>query len=740
LRDVINGLPTDTFVKVFFEGLTAYDILETRVPITLFHHRQPQFMVYNRTTARTHICKFFHIRRNIGSRTHNIIHIVQLETQPPFDSRSTRDNGYLGLQIPHYWWPALECHFSGSITQTIFLGDDVVYKMFTKPEKILSPLGAYFVRNTVLLLDLRSSLYYWKICRAVHVGNNFVPICLDSHSIIPDMFDSKVMTKMAVGEIVPSSFLADYITNVPRERYYLRSINDILHIEVFLKYNASYHLSEQLKRAEMSWEFLVFPLDTDAFVLLDDIATNFLSCYTTPVLRFEMYAKPFELELWLCIGSCLSSIAIYNRYKELSPSFSSFFFFVSTLVEEPYSVPTALWNDSKFKVITIAWLLTSVIFTNLYTGRVITELSAPLKGEVLHTLEDIFGAYDKHDLLFRTSVREDNQFWWLKYEEFQTPTDTALMYETRKLINYSTTDAYYQQFREVEHFALLRAPEIPKRGLFKPANEIQRLGDPFMYKFFTRFLGDALSAYLEPNTFNPRYEFYVAKFISPKYRHYPRDPQFPLSKQGSIQHLMAAAVEKEIVDCARSIFIAELNELRAELLYLKRNYPETTFYVGNGTIQSGEMQKLLWPYYDHGTPILAQYLIHLLQGGIRTHILQIQSHMSYLERRIGTDIIKEQKLTVTGMDMNGSIQTIFIILVANLVLASSVFLMEILYSRRRTMYSFVAQFFTLFAVNVHRIIIRLSKLHIIVHGNQTSLLLVKSIDEADRQFMSPRNL
>jgi hypothetical protein len=746
LRDVVNGLPTDTFVKVFFEGLTTYDILETRLPITLFHHRQQQFIGYNRTTAITHICKFFHTRRNIGSRTHNIFNIVivQLDTQPPFDSLS---NGYLGLLIPHdaWWsWPALECHFLGSIMQTIFLCDDVVYKIFTKnPKQILSPLGAYFVKNSVVLFDLRSSLSYWKICRAIRVGNNFVPLCLDSHSIVPGMFDSKVMTKMAVGETVQSSFLAAYNTNVLRERYYLRSINDILDIEVFLKYNASYHVSEHLKR-ERHIETFGFPLQTDAFVLLDDIATNFVSCYTSPVLRFEMYTKPFELELWLCIGSCVSSIAIfiyiYNRCKKYSPSFSPFFFFVSTLVEEPYSVPTALWNDSKFKTITIAWLLTSIIFTNLYTGQMITELSVPLKGEVLHTLEDIFGAYDENDLLFRTSVDDDNDFWWHNYTELHMPNDTAIMYETRKQINYSTTDAYYQQFREVEHFALLQAPKIYKDGLFEPANETQRLGNPFMYKFFTPFLTDALLADLQPKRFNPRYEFYVVKFISPKHRHYPKDPQFPLSKQGSIQHLMAAAVEKEIVDCGRSIFIAELNELRAEVLYLKRNYPERTFYVGNGTIESGEMRKLLWEYYDYGTPILAQYLRHLLQGGIRTHILQIQSHRNYLERRIGTDFIKEQKQTVAGMGMSGSIQTIFIILVAILVLASSVFLMEILYSRRRFMYRLVEQFFILLAVKVHCITLRLSKLKFFVHASQTSLLLVKSIDKVDRQFTSPRNV
>jgi hypothetical protein len=210
--------------------------------------------------------------------------------------------------------------------------------MFTKnPKQMLSPLGAYLVRNTVLLFDLRSSLRCWKMCRVIRAANTWVPLCLDSHSIIPGMFDSKVMTKMAVGETVQSRFLTDYNTNAIREHYYLRSINDILEVEVLLKYNASYHVSEHLRR-ELELE-LMFPWDTDAFVLLEDIAANFLSCYTTPVLRFEMYAKPFELELWLCVGSCLSSLAIfiyiYNRYKKLSPSFSPFFSLSAHLLRNP---------------------------------------------------------------------------------------------------------------------------------------------------------------------------------------------------------------------------------------------------------------------------------------------------------------------------------------------------------------------------------------------------------------------
>jgi hypothetical protein len=194
LRDVINSLPTDTFVKVFFEGLRTYDILETRLPITILHHRQQQVIIYNKTTA-THVCRFFHIGRNIGSRTHNIISIVALDTHSSLYSISNVANlpnfdfSYLRLLIPHFWWPILECHFIGSITQTIFLGDRVVFKMFTKhlKEMILHLGSSLLTRSAAVLFDLRRSLSYWKICRDIRAGNEFVPLCLNSHSVTPDV-------------------------------------------------------------------------------------------------------------------------------------------------------------------------------------------------------------------------------------------------------------------------------------------------------------------------------------------------------------------------------------------------------------------------------------------------------------------------------------------------------------------------------------------------------------------------
>jgi hypothetical protein len=53
-----------------------------------------------------------------------------------------------------------------------------------------------------------------------------------------------------------------------------------------------------------------------------------------------------------------------------------------------------MWNDTKFKTITIAWLLTAMMFTNLYNGQLTTDLSAPLREQALFSFDDVFGAYN----------------------------------------------------------------------------------------------------------------------------------------------------------------------------------------------------------------------------------------------------------------------------------------------------------------------------------------------------------
>jgi hypothetical protein len=171
LTDVINSLPTDAFIKVFYEGLRPYDIFEIRTPITLWHHQQDWYLEYNITF----ICKFFPIGRNIGSRTTKIINIVQINI-PFYERRRSWNYSYIlstvsgnpkvwdkmGIEIKDH-----KCSFDGSNTQTVILGDRALSEMLANSLTLYSDYLAWQIyrRNVALLFRLKSQTSFSKVCR-----------------------------------------------------------------------------------------------------------------------------------------------------------------------------------------------------------------------------------------------------------------------------------------------------------------------------------------------------------------------------------------------------------------------------------------------------------------------------------------------------------------------------------------------------------------------------------------------
>jgi hypothetical protein len=181
--------------------------------------------------------------------------------------------------------------------------------------------------------------------------------------------------------------------------------------------------------------------------------------------------------------------------------------------------------------------------------------------------------------------------------------------------------------------------------------------------------------------------YYTIEFFSPKYRNYPKQPNFTDSEDGEIKLFVDAAVEKELVACGKSIFLADEIKLLAELRYLKENFPQIRFYVGNDSMEFGLKRKLTWQFENLGTSKVAYYLKLLLQAGVRDAILSIQAHLYYLKRRSGTRLIKMGILPIP-VDMKGPTQTIFIILVTITSLAFLQFLLELIYYHRKVIYLF----------------------------------------------------
>jgi hypothetical protein len=332
--------------------------------------------------------------------------------------------------------------------------------------------------------------------------------------------------------------------------YYLKKDVDEVLFEELMKRGNGTALSAKYLNVYLVWATIEMSSNRTRYdILIHDKTTRFLSCFSKPKLTFSMYVSPFRKEVWILIGACCSLIAVltsvYNKKLKLSKSFSPFFFFVSTLVEEPYSVPTFLWNNRFFKTLTLTWLLTAIIFTNLYVGLMISDVTTPLQGDILSDFDQVL--------------------------------DTEKVYAKMSTL---------------------------------PAEEIANYWRVQMVRF------------------------------------YP-----------------AVAIEKELIACERSILMGDTEELHYELSYLKVNYPKKGFYLSKETFETGWSTPVIWSFSNMGMSRIPMYFQFLIEAGIHNALMGLRKDKHYLIRRAGSKYVHESLTEAERIVMEGSIQTIFIILI-----------------------------------------------------------------------------
>jgi hypothetical protein len=353
-NEVIEFLPRDYFIKLFFNDVRqTTNLHEVQTPYIIICYQND----WCQNLSSTSYAKLFHLNRLIGSRTKRVMNIVQLSfknhtkiwpgTKTPNDTRGSIEI-YDFVKGPEYY---------GTNSDTMILGNEELSEMtYRQLITFWHVLGTHWILNNAFVFNLQKQMSLWRVCG---ININFKElVCVDTFDITERVLDARALIgriwTVHLGvrqeyftqqEILNSNFQSPVDVILVKEIF--RRSNDSLYVKPLktgsVRYNARI-ASKIILPSTTSW-----PETTDSFVLIDGLETRFLSCYSIPVLRFDMYAKPFEPQLWIGIGTILTAtvlfIYVYNRKKKLSPSFSPFFFFVSTLFEEPYSVPTALWND-----------------------------------------------------------------------------------------------------------------------------------------------------------------------------------------------------------------------------------------------------------------------------------------------------------------------------------------------------------------------------------------------------------
>jgi hypothetical protein len=90
-------------------------------------------------------------------------------------------------------------------------------------------------------------------------------------------------------------------------------------------------------------------------------------------------------------------------------------------------------------------------------------------------------------------------------------------------------------------------------------------------------------------------------------RHYPKDPLFPSPADENVPQYSAAAIEKELVSCARSVLIRDLHELMYELSYLEINYPMKDLYMSTSIFEVDSSKPVFWNLRSPGKSKVPYY-------------------------------------------------------------------------------------------------------------------------------------
>jgi len=122
---------------------------------------------------------------------------------------------------------------------------------------------------------------------------------------------------------------------------------------------------------------------------------KFITCNRPEgVVDFEVYLKPFRLEVWIALGLtlCLSTGFLISLLRLQGQREEVLLVLCSALVEHGYHIRAAVLKLRSFNVFMNLFLFMTIILTNGYKGIVITDITAPLGFEHVSTFDEAIQA------------------------------------------------------------------------------------------------------------------------------------------------------------------------------------------------------------------------------------------------------------------------------------------------------------------------------------------------------------
>jgi len=403
---------------------------------------------------------------------------------------------------------------------------------------------------------------------------------------------------------------------------------------------------------------------TFSFFPTFDNYIRFFTCYSYPVLSFHFYVSAFEIRVWIAMmlsGVLLSTFLKCHIYYNLSKTlnFSTLLFYFSIFMEETYSIPSKIRNDKVYRTATILWLLTAIVLTNSYISHVISGLNAPLAGKKLGN-NDLYGNLSKEPKIkFEPFVKNFSLLF-------------AVQADPSRLFNgflSSFLKKLYLTQKSTSGYTVLSEP----LKLLYPDDVLLHLKNPFMYSAFKDYFLHVFHCHYN---FNPPDSSFCRSFnylMSPSNKYYPAEHTY--KRQWNSSDYPRGAVEEELINCKKLVYMERSDQL--EFKYMSENYKKKRFYYLPEKLPTVVNR---WGFYNLQKSKIPFYFSMFLQSGIFHELHKLKLLRDHLKRRPMTSEIIKRTHNPEVLNMNSSIQTVFILFSAMILLAKLALVAEFVYS------------------------------------------------------------
>lgn len=376
---------------------------------------------------------------------------------------------------------------------------------------------------------------------------------------------------------------------------------------------------------------------------------SFVTCYSKDVITFDFYITPFQPELWIALATTYLSLGLalvlWVFREKVKGSFCPWMYVLGALLEDGVPLPEKIERNSVFRVVFGCWIIVCVFLSNCYNGLMITDLNAPLQTTSVITFRDLVCnwrdvkySYEEYknmtinSTLHPFSFDNFNIMWYAEYV-YQS-------YSRRGWDKSNVTENPYSSSSTSKAcFSILSFPH--------EMDYVPKFFD-FLYNLFVPYYKDGFVSHLKTQ------ELQVNLF-HPKKRHYPRNITIQ-KKLNYTQQL--SGLEKDDVDCGKTVFAAPPDELEAEIEYLSRKYPMTKFYKSKDTVKAKPYGIGIFNPECSNVPRNADAL---MESGIYSRLMR-EKHLRKNFKRERARVYKPRK---DNMTIDGCISTFFLFCVVD---------------------------------------------------------------------------